>query len=88
MNGEQEQRFESMRRLVDEASQALGALRKLTREGLTEVDNDSPRQAEQLQRVQQSAGTVAQAMVQLADIARHARSFQAQAHNRHRQDVQ
>lgn len=82
MSDEQRLRFESMRKLVDEASKALESMRAITSNELTSVDNDSSLQAEQLQRIQHYAGTAVNALTQASEVARHARSYQAQAHQR------
>lgn len=82
MDREQVARFDSMRQLVDEASAAVESMRDITNTSLQRVDNHSAAQAEQLQILQQRAGTAVQALNQVAEIARHARSYQAQAHHR------
>lgn len=82
MSSSQEERFQSIRQLVDEAQQAVTSLSSLTGTELGEISNDSSKQAENLQRIQQEAGTMTQAMTQITDLARHARSFQAQEHQR------
>jgi hypothetical protein len=79
---EQRSRFESMRKLVDEASQALESIRAITNNELTSVENDSSQQAEQLQRIQHYAGTAVNLLTQTSEVARHARSYQAQAHQK------
>lgn len=71
-----------MRELIGEAEQAMSALKSLSGTELDEGDFDSPRQGESLQRIQQEAGTISQAMNQISNLARHARSYQAQAHQR------
>jgi len=78
---EQFERFESMKALVLEAREQIGQIELMTSAELTDVDNESARQAELFQRIQQSAGTVVQALTEVAEIARHARSYQAQAHS-------
>lgn len=87
MTNEQLDRFSAMRQLVQEADAALVHLSDITNSKLNQVDNDSSSQGDQLQRIQQSAGTAVQALTQVADIARHARSFQAQAHSRNSNDT-
>lgn len=77
---EQSSRFESIRKLSDEVSEAVNRIRTISNTELTMVDNDSANQGEQLQRLQQSAGTAVQALTELSELARHARSYQAQAH--------
>jgi uncharacterized protein YgfB (UPF0149 family) len=79
---EQLARFESLRKLVDEASEALESMRDIAFSGLNSVDNDSSLQAEQLQRIQHYAGTAVDALTQASEVARHARSYQAQAHQK------
>ncbi|MCL6518116.1 hypothetical protein [Alicyclobacillus sp.] len=87
MGNEQSGRFDTLRQLAQRAQQAVDNIARMTQDELTTVDNDSPHQAEQLQRLQQEAGTAVQALTQLADTARHARSYQAQAHQRHSEDT-
>lgn len=87
MTDEQNTRFESMRDLVSEAKQAVDALNEIARSHFNAVQNDSAVQAEHLQRMQQYAGTAVQALTQTANIARHARSYQAQAHQANSGDV-
>ena len=87
MSEEQMDRFESMRLLIAEATNRLAELREITQADLTAVSNDDSEQAEQLQRIQQYAGDVVHAMTKTADVARHARSYQAQAHQDHTGNV-
>ncbi|SFU98306.1 hypothetical protein [Alicyclobacillus macrosporangiidus] len=86
MGDEQSARFGAIRDLAQQAREAVDNIAQWARDELVSVDNDSPRQAEHLQRIQQAAGTAVQALTQLADTARHARSYQAQAHQRHSGD--
>jgi hypothetical protein len=83
MADEQQERFASMRSLVNQADKAVESMRRITTDHLTSVDNDAVAQAESLQRIQQYAGTAVDALRETAEIARHARSFQAQAHDKH-----
>lgn len=82
MRDEQSERFESIRTLVDSAQNAIDAMRDLAEEHLREVEHDSPQQAACLQQLQESAGVAVGTLTQAADVARHARSYQAQQHNR------
>lgn len=83
MASEQEDRFASMRELAHAAQSSIEEIRETADRDFQTVDNDASRQAEQLQRIQQSAGTAVDALQKLTDIARHARSYQAQAHQGH-----
>lgn len=83
MDSEQQSRFESIRQLVGQAEEALQSIQSIAQNDLAAVENDSAKQAEQLQRMQQYAGSAVDALQQTSDLARHARSYQAQAHQRH-----
>jgi hypothetical protein len=83
VHDEQKERFDAMRELVDEASRAVESMRSIVQSELMNVRNDSSRQAEQLQRIQQDAGRAVYALSQTVDLARHARSYQAQTHSSH-----
>jgi hypothetical protein len=81
MQDEQMQRFEAMLDLVNHAKSTVDDLERLALKALHRVDESSSYQAEQLQRIQESAGSAVRALMELTDLARHARSFQAQADN-------
>jgi hypothetical protein len=87
MGHEQSERFDTIRSLVTEANEAMSSLMEVAQGELKEVDNDSSAQAENLQRVQQWAGNVVQAMTQVSNVARHARSYQAQAHSKESEET-
>lgn len=83
---EQQNRFESMQLLADEAEAAVSSIQNTTKRHLGEVDNDSSVQAESFQRISQAAGTAVEALQHIADLARRSRSYQAQAHQDHSPD--
>lgn len=83
MQNEQTERFESIRKLVDEATKALSTVHTIAFSMLTKEQNDSAEQGESLQRIQQQSGTIVQALTEVSEIARHARSYQAQVHQSH-----
>jgi predicted methyltransferase len=83
MDREQEQRFSSMRELLSVAGDALGTIQQALDTELEVVNHDSPRQAASLQRIQETAGTAVDALQQVSELARHARSYQAQRHQEH-----
>ncbi|WP_026974812.1 hypothetical protein [Alicyclobacillus contaminans] len=81
MHQEQEKRFESISGLVSEAVRAVQDMERIAKIHLRTVDNDSSLQAEQLQRIQHLAGTAVSALEKTVALARHGRSYQAQAHS-------
>ncbi|WP_067933661.1 hypothetical protein [Alicyclobacillus kakegawensis] len=83
MDQEQQERFSTMRALWSAASEALTKMEHALHTGLQSVDHDSSQQAADLQRIQEQAGKAVDALRQVSELARHARSYQAQIHQRH-----
>lgn len=79
---EQEKRFESILERLDGAMDTLEEMRALATSQLSSVANDSSEQARCLQQLQQAAGVAVDNLTEAANTARHARSYQAQQHNR------
>ncbi|MCL6442817.1 MAG: hypothetical protein K6T83_05055 [Alicyclobacillus sp.] len=86
MAHEQEERFTAIRDMLERASNTVASMKALAAQGLTRVDHDSSEQAEVLQRLQQSAGMAVQTLTDVSETAKHARSYQAQAHSAHSGD--
>ncbi|MCL6631289.1 MAG: hypothetical protein K6T63_01530 [Alicyclobacillus herbarius] len=87
MGSEQQERFAQMHQLWSAAHAALTDMHEILDEDLRMIDHDSSRQAAALQRVQERAGTAVQALQQVFELARHARSYQAQRHQEHTGNV-
>ena len=83
MRNEQSERFETIRALVDDAKGTLAAMEELANSGLDEVDSGSSEQGACLQTLQMRAGEAVETLTEAANVARHARSYQAQQHHRH-----
>jgi methyl-accepting chemotaxis protein len=77
---EQMQRFQQLRDHAKQVQETARAMNEMANE-LGDVNHDSSKQAEQLQRLQSLAGTAADSAQGVYQTARHARSFQAQAHH-------
>ncbi|UOF89765.1 hypothetical protein LSG31_18100 [Fodinisporobacter ferrooxydans] len=82
-NKEQSQRFQSIQQRAKQVTQLARSLNEMASE-LGAVNNDCERQAEGLQRLQALAGEASSELTNLYEDARHARSYQAQAHNENR----
>lgn len=80
MHSEQSERFDSIHQLVNEAEATIETIRSLVATKLTSVENDSSQQAACLQKIQQQAGVAVQALTDVSEVARRARSYQAQHH--------
>lgn len=82
MRNEQSERFETIRALVDDALDTITAMEELASSNLNDVNHDSPEQAASLQTLQMRAGEAVETLREAANVARHARSYQAQQHHR------